>query len=334
MATLGSDTVINLTDRQPELINDLFRDAVSGYEGCSMAIGSYLCGNYFRRLCSLAGTLSLVAPYDLVLPIFAQHDICLLDDSRVRALISGARYLVVNDPGMLMRFSKCQNVRLGRLFFKRYRDHRYPEYEKIAPGIKHCLPLLDSLVSLGCRFCALEAETTEVDSSEWKTQISFERKQVYGCCENTPEFRDINEYEEGVSCGMELGTSDNYAEEQSEERFFTIYFHTPYRLVSTMRICEFASIGKSVDRKFVPDDRCSLRCLNSCFLYPDSGFHSCYLKYGRGIYDIAKPLGEMDINAKSGLGTIGPTITGNFIVTPVMFDEFAHENYGTSFRHI
>ena len=331
-----TETVINLTDCPPDIINDLFQRTAADYGNCRMAIGSYLCSNYFRRLCLLSESLVITTPYDLVLPIFAQHDLTLLEDSRVIALISGAKYLVVNDIGMLMRFSEYGNLRLGRMFFRSYRDHRYPAYEKSAQGIRHSLPLLDSLLDLGFRFCSLECEMTERETSECNNQIKKEGNHATlkhaEECEKTSYLRDEISCENGT-CGLKLEFSEKNSEELLRIGMLSVYFHTPYRLVSAMRICEFASIGKPVDRKFIPDDRCCLQCLKTRIFYPDLEFNSGYMKYGKGIYDLAPTYGCTGKNVKVSSMTIG-SIVGNLIVAPGVFDEFVHENHGASCQRL
>ena len=61
-----------------------------------------------------------------------------------------------------------------------------------------------------------------------------------------------------------------------------IYFHFPYRQISICRMCEFASVGKALEYKFIPDDKCTMQCLYTKIYNEGSG----YLKIGKSIYDI------------------------------------------------
>ena len=59
-----------------------------------------------------------------------------------------------------------------------------------------------------------------------------------------------------------------------------IYYHYPFRMVSLSHICEFASIGKDIEKKFIPDDTCSFQCQKHYYL--GNGLY----KMGRGLYDL------------------------------------------------
>ena len=126
---LRTDIVINLTDWKTGDILPCLKRQKECFENARLAIGSYLCGNYFRKLCCTFNIAELPVSYDLVIPIIAQHDLTILEDTRTQTMIRQACHIVVNDPGMLMRFGGDMDVRLGRLFFRTYRDHRYPAYE-------------------------------------------------------------------------------------------------------------------------------------------------------------------------------------------------------------
>lgn len=58
------------------------------------------------------------------------------------------------------------------------------------------------------------------------------------------------------------------------------YVHFPYRQVSCGHICEFASIGKPVEEKFVSDAPCSFQCFHVRLRHGED-----YLKVGRNIFD-------------------------------------------------
>lgn len=251
----NADTVINLADRELTGLAELYRDHCKG-KG-RLQIGSYLCGNYFRHLCTVLTRSELPELYDLVLPVLAQHDLAFLDEERAQSLIDGAHTLVVNDPGMLMRFGCRKNVRLGRLFFRAYRDHRYPYYENSGAAEDMQRPLLSSLKAMGCTFSAVERE-------------------VIGNSLSPPAKGEL------PAEGEPPGEGELPAEGE-----LPIYYHLPYRLISGIRICEYASAGKAVDRKFMPDDACSLQCLRFNVWYKDKEFGNEYVKLGRGLYDLA-----------------------------------------------
>ncbi len=59
-----------------------------------------------------------------------------------------------------------------------------------------------------------------------------------------------------------------------------LYYHFPYRQISSCHICEFASIGKEIEKKFQPDDMCDMQC-HKVMIYTEK-----YIKYGKGVYDI------------------------------------------------
>ncbi|MDO5297347.1 MAG: hypothetical protein Q4F00_12110 [bacterium] len=234
-----TDTVISLTDRGFSQIAALYEKQRLKLGGGRLQIGSYLCGSYFRALCSAVTPAQLPESYDLVLPVLAQRDLSLLEDSKAQDLISGARALVVNDPGMLRRFGSGAQVRLGRLFFRAYRDHRYPQYEESASGEESMRALVKALRELGYHFYAVERE-------------------AIGSTLPSPE--------DGVPVP---------------------YYHLPYRLISGMRICEYASAEKAIEKKFRPDAACRLQCLRYHIRYEDKAFANAYIKFGRGLYDLA-----------------------------------------------
>lgn len=235
----NSDTVINLTDRDVLKITALYRKQYLKMGKGRLQIGSYLCGNYFRTLCAALTPSQLTESYDLVLPVLAQHDLTLLDDARTQELINGASALVVNDPGMLRRYGSRFKVRLGRLFFRTYRDHRYPHYEENDSGEDKMRTLVSALRAVNCRFYAVERET--------------------------------------VGISLPPPAADDPLS----------YYHLPYRLISGIRICEYASMEKVIEKKFIPDDTCRLQCLRYHVSYEDKAFSNAYIKWGRGLYDLS-----------------------------------------------
>lgn len=240
---MKNDTVINLTDCNLSTITSRFQEKVIIPENNHIAVGSYLCGNYFRMFCSSVTPNDLPSEYDLVIPLLAQHDLSLLKNSKTLNLIKNSRFLIVNDPGMLMHFGNSKQIRLGRLFNRAYRDHRYPAYEVVS-NVKHrSAAIISSLEMIGCKFSAVEYEMSNV--------------------------------------------IDNTLDEMINKSKISFYYHTPYRLVSAIRICEYASEGRPIEQKFLPDDRCKFQCLQSHILYSDLKFNNGYLKIGKGLYDYA-----------------------------------------------
>ena len=61
-----------------------------------------------------------------------------------------------------------------------------------------------------------------------------------------------------------------------------LYYHFPYRQISSCHICEFASVGKKIEDKFQPDDVCSMQC-HQFMIYTEK---EKYFKYGKSVYDI------------------------------------------------
>ncbi|MCH5260581.1 MAG: hypothetical protein J1F18_12545 [Lachnospiraceae bacterium] len=261
------DTVINMTDCNPSDILSRYQRIQVRFENTGLAVGSYLCGNYFRNLCAAVTVSELPTSYDLVLPILAQHDLPLLEEPRTQLLIREAQHLVVNDPGMLMRLGGKANVRLGRLFFRAYRDHRYPAYEQSMVKNDKLKTLVSALQKTGCKFSAVECEM--------------------------------------------VGSADQIV---ADERL-NCYYHVPYRLISAIRICEYASVGKPVDQKFLPDDQCGFQCFYSHIEYPDVSFQNGYVKWGRGLYDRVSLI---------------PLKGQNLIIMPELFEGIADENHGST----
>lgn len=64
-----------------------------------------------------------------------------------------------------------------------------------------------------------------------------------------------------------------------------VYYHFPYRLISTSHICEFAAIGKDIEKKFIPDDECSFQCFHTRVCVEERANHTAYLKVGRSVFD-------------------------------------------------
>lgn len=230
------DMIVNCADRRFDSISDLFRETAGRLSvPCRIQIGSYTCGNYFLELLNwmergsspVRGT-----DYDIVLPVFSESQ---LDEFLPRAETSpvqAARTIIVNDLGMLRLFRDRPGVRLGRLLFRDYRDHRYPASEdacRLKAGA-----LVSSLRELGYQIAAIENELISANS------------------------------------------------EADGEPGVPVYVHFPYRQVSYGHICEFASIGRTVEEKFMPDAPCTFQCFRTRFRHREE-----YLKVGRSIFDMA-----------------------------------------------
>lgn len=154
------DLIINCAGRRFDSIEGLFRDMAGRVPvPCRPQIGSYTCGNYFLAL--LQRMAGKPVPYweegyDLVIPILSEGQLETflphLEDPAVR----NARAVVVNDFGMLRLFHDRPGIRLGRLMFRDYRDHRYPAHEE--DRCSKSGTLVDSLQELGYAFTAVESE--------------------------------------------------------------------------------------------------------------------------------------------------------------------------------
>lgn len=61
-----------------------------------------------------------------------------------------------------------------------------------------------------------------------------------------------------------------------------LYLHYPYRQISMSHICEYASIGKNIEDKYIPDELCDMQCFHLNVRSMQYG----YLKVGKAVYDI------------------------------------------------
>lgn len=232
--TVCEDVVVNCAGRRFSGITQLFQDTAEHLPvPCRLQIGSYTCGNYFIALLSWLerGCLAeRLDAYDLVVPVLSEARLDEFRPYMESPAVREAQNIVVNDFGMLRLFSGKQRVRLGRLLFRDYRDHRYPAHEET------CCPksgaLTAALRELGYGITAVENDILSVD------------------CKSEPDAVEV-------------------------------YYHFPYRQVSCAHICEFASIGKAVEDKFMPDDACRFQCFDIRIRHGDG-----YLKVGRNIFDI------------------------------------------------
>lgn len=239
-----AEKIINLCDRSYIFVEKICKENI--YGNFVVSIGSYTCANY------LIGLLDSNIPfekYDLVLPVFPEHLLLLLENEKLESMCKKARNLVVNDIGLLSYFNQklYKNIRLGRLFFREYKDHRYEEYHNSFYESK----IREIIVFL--REMKLDFVSVETDLPTVNTQFE-------------------------VDC--------------------SVYIHLPYRQVSTTHICEYASIGKAIEEKYIPDDKCCYQCFKQLLEYPVSG----YYKVGKSVYDLVVP-GSGDVEKYSIIET-------------------------------
>lgn len=232
-----TEKIINLCDRNYIFVEKICKEKT--YGNLVVSIGSYTCANYLIGL--LDYNISF-GEYDLVLPVFPERLLSILENEKLEFMCKKARNIVVNDIGFLSYFNRksYKNIRLGRLFFREYKDHRYEEYHKSFYESK----IRETIVFL--RNMKLDFVAVEADIPTINTQFDVD------CC---------------------------------------IYIHVPYRQVSISHICEYASIGKAIEEKYIPDDKCYYQCFKQLLEYPVSG----YYKVGKNVYDlIVLGLGDVE----------------------------------------
>ena len=226
------DFVVNCADRRFTDIEHTYQ-MVRQNTACRLQIGSYTCGGHFFGLTQWLKKNPLpadAAGYDLVLPVFSESQLDWL--SVADDILKCARHIVVNDYGLLRHFSGDKRVRLGRLLFRDYRDHRYKEYETNRTYQAKAVSLINVLREMGYEIFSVENDMITADYA------------------------------------VDLGQ-------------IHIYYHFPYRQVSSAHICEFAAIGKPVEKKFIPDDACAFQCFDVKIRH-EAG----YMKIGRSVFDI------------------------------------------------
>lgn len=243
------DFVINCTDRRFEEIGLIYRQVAVDlkHDSCRYQIGSYTCGNYFFGLLRWLRDHPDSRPekgYDLVIPIFSETQLEKFERYEKAPIFQFAKYIVVNDYGMLRRLAGKYRVRLGRMLFQDYRDHRYPEYESEPNYQFKSDVVLDMLQKMGYRDLAMENDL-------------------------------ITEYYSDVLAGT------------------CVYYHIPYRQISSAHICEFAALGKPAEKKFVPNDSCEFQCFKVRIRQTIESQHVEYWKIGRSVFDII-PKGWQD----------------------------------------
>ena len=243
------EIILNLCDRSIKTIYSKDNE----WNPSFIQVGSYTCGNYFINLMKEINNLEK-GSFDLVIPTFAEHQLNIIKTKEFLDCCDNCRQIVVNDFGMLnILHTTYNNVRLGRLFFKDYRDHRYSDYDKS----KYCgkvFALVDFIEKCKIKIVAIE--------------------------------NDI--------------ITQNYQVLSNNEKI-KIYLHYPYRQVSMSHICEYASIGKKIEEKYIPDDNCTMQCLKIKIKSNEYG----YLKIGKSVFEILNEQYLRNFNNKN-----------NFIITP------------------
>ncbi|MDY4979538.1 MAG: hypothetical protein SO095_03055 [Candidatus Onthovivens sp.] len=237
-----NEIIINLVDRKFDEIVPLYSSIKSKFfnKKVSFQIGSYTCSNYLKYICKWEKISDLYnLNYDLVLPIFPEHDLFILNTETFENLIENAKNIVVNDFGMLKKYYGKKSIRLGRMFFKDYRDHRYEEVNE------------NLYIS---KFESILKVLKDMDIN-------------------------INLIENDI-------ISNKYKINAINNANLKVYFHFPYRQISSSHICEFASISKNIFDKFKPDSMCKMECINTKLIINDSKFNNKYLKIGRSIFDL------------------------------------------------
>lgn len=149
------ELIMNYCDREFNEIIDYFTSNESG--NGLLQLGSYSCPNYFEKL--IDTSLLSYGIYDLVIPVFPENMLDILYSEKFLRYCTKSRCLVVNDIGMLGFFksSGFSRIRLGRLFFRDYKDHRYEEYHNMEYEVKS-LEIIDLLKNEGYCFEAIEID--------------------------------------------------------------------------------------------------------------------------------------------------------------------------------
>lgn len=225
----------NLCDRRFDYLEQNIQPFLD--KGDYIQIGSYTCPQYLMRCIQEGMALELeYGTYDLVVPTFPEHSLAFLDTDAFAESCRRARQVVVNDFGMLKKLSSAGcRLRMGRLFFKDYRDPRYEEYDSgVYEGKAAGLFLF-------AKECGFEPPAVESDIITKQYSLSMP---------------------DGI----------------------VAYFHFPYRQIAASHICEFASIGKKIADKFVPDDSCRMQCMDVRLRARHEA--AGYLKVGRNVYDL------------------------------------------------
>lgn len=226
-------SVINLCDRNfKEIFSWIQRKDIP-----IIQVGSYTCANYFiqaiKFLTVTDTEMFVLRGFDLVIPTLPEHYLDILESDEFHVCCDRCRQIVVNDFGTLQYLNEQYDIRMGRLFFKDYRDHRYKEYD-FSEYEGKSTSVLDFVLNSGIQIVAYE---NDIITQNYK----------------------FNYYKN-----------------------LETYLHYPYRQISMSHICEYASIGKDIKDKYIPDDLCSMQCFNVNIKSAEYK----YLKVGKSVYDI------------------------------------------------
>lgn len=197
-------------------------------------LGSYTCANYFIKLLEWMAD-EIQDDYDLVIPVIPEHRLDILESKAFIGCIDRCRQVVVNDFGVLEYLQNKYVVRMGRHFFKDYRDKRYKEY----------------------------------DSAEYDGKADTVLKFVEKCGIRVAAYEN------------DIITQNYYPPTGLLDKQPDLYLHYPYRLLSMSHICEYASIGKRIEDKYIPDDSCTMQCFRVNTRSDEFG----YMKIGKGVYE-------------------------------------------------
>lgn len=145
-------TVINLCDRPLDVVAAFAKTS----HGRRFQIGSYSCANYFEAIVKRSDDLCC-GNFDLVIPVLPEHKLDLIGQQPFRDLCDFSTMIVVNDFGLLDYFSKRDALRMGRMFFRDYRDKRYPAYDQEVYYGK-AKSLIRFVSNMGIRVSAVESD--------------------------------------------------------------------------------------------------------------------------------------------------------------------------------
>lgn len=180
--------IINLCDRWENELNNYL--SVSKH----VLVGSYSCVNYLRYLVGyLIKRGWSNVKYDIVLPVFAENQLDYLKNDAMKMVLENSNRIVINDVGMLDYMKDYTNIRLGRLFFKDYKDKRYEEYDEGEYTLKS-LSVLSGLEKLGYNINEIECDCVsrkfKIDhKNDVKIYVHFPYRQI--ACAHICEFSAI-----------------------------------------------------------------------------------------------------------------------------------------------
>lgn len=220
----------------------------AGFQYCDrIYIGSDFCGNYLLRMNmdQYKKLKNLTAPLTLNVPVITQRNL-----EQAKKKISDLREMfgasldeiVVNDFGMLEWAGGFEGLSV-RLGRLFFKNLRDPRYTDPGTDMHSIFRYQKELMK------RYGVSGTEIDS-------------IFPAWKKFPDEKDMVDVpaEFGVSCA----------------------FHRPYGYMSTGQICEYASIGRPADQKFVPNAPCSGQCQRYLIEYqmrPEENF----VRLGRAI---------------------------------------------------